>query len=477
MTVPQILALVGLAALIGLALRGRVRNLALVGFSALALYWLSPYDLLFPSLPFWLPTLTLFITILVWSLVTPTEARRLRDNWSALAVLVGAILLAVVGKILPIGWMANISIPNIVIVAGALVIFGLVIVGVTSIKGGERIWLALSVIGLLAIFIVLKSPWLTRQFFALSASLRGQPFDVDPTQTLSIAWLGYSYIAFRLLHTIRDRQSGVLPTVALDEFIAYVIFFPSITAGPIDRLERFVGDLRTPQPLTNEDWVYAGQRLTVGLFKKFVLADGLAWLSITDALVGQTRSGGWLWLFLYAYTLRIYFDFSGYTDIAIGVARLMGIRLPENFAAPFLKSNLTQFWNSWHMTLTQWFRSYFFNPFTRFLRTGRRSQPTWSVILLTQIATMALIGLWHGITLNFLLWGLWHGVGLFAQNRWSDFVRTRFPNLSATDTSRKLLSALGVFLTFNYFALGLVFFALPTPQLSIAAFMKLFGIS
>lgn len=477
MTVAQILALAVLAALIGIALRGRIRNLALVGFSALALYWLSPPDQLFPSLPFWLPTLTIFITILVWGLVTPPEARRLRDNWPALAVLAGSILLAVAGSYLPIGWMAEISIPHIAIVAGALVVFGVLIVGVTSIKRGERIWLAFGVIGLLAIFIVLKSPWLTRQFFEITASLRGRPFDVDPAKTLSIAWLGYSYVAFRLLHTLRDRQSGVLPTVTLDEFVAYVIFFPSITAGPIDRLEHFVQDLRTPQPLTNEDWLYAGQRLTVGLFKKFVLADGLAWLSITDALVGQTRSGGWLWLFLYAYTLRIYLDFSGYTDIAIGTARLMGIRLPENFAAPFLKSNLTQFWNSWHMTLTQWFRSYFFNPFTRLLRTGRRSLPTWLIILLTQITTMALIGLWHGITWNFLLWGLWHGLGLFVQNRWSDFVRTRFPNLGATDVSRKLLPVLGVFLTFNYFALGLVFFALSTPQLSIAALMKLFGMS
>jgi D-alanyl-lipoteichoic acid acyltransferase DltB (MBOAT superfamily) len=183
--------------------------------------------------------------------------------------------------------------------------------------------------------------------------------------------------------------------------------------------------------------------------------------------------------------LRIYFDFSGYTDIAIGTARLMGIRLPENFAAPFLKSNLTQFWNSWHMTLTQWFRSYFFNPFTRFLRTPRigsghaskLSLPTWSMILLTQIATMGLIGLWHGITFNFLLWGLWHGVGLFVQNRWSEFVQTRFPNLGATNLFRNLFTGLGVFLTFNYFAFGLVFFALSTPQLSIAAFLKLLGMS
>ena len=153
--------------------------------------------------------------------------------------------------------------------------------------------------------------------------------------------------------------------------------------------------------------------------------------------------------------------------------RLLGIRLPENFAAPFNKSNLTQFWNSWHITLTQWFRSYVFNPLTRFLRSSKRTLPIWLIILLTQLVTMSLIGLWHGITWNFLLWGLWHGVGLFLQNRWSDLVRVRFPNLKPTF----VLSAIGIFLTFNYFALGLVFFSLSSPALSFAAFMKLFGIS
>jgi alginate O-acetyltransferase complex protein AlgI len=159
------------------------------------------------------------------------------------------------------------------------------------------------------------------------------------------------------------------------------------------------------------------------------------------------------------------------------MARLMGFRLPENFAAPFLKPNLTQFWNSWHMTLTQWFRTYFFNPFTRSLRTSKRTLPPGLIILLTQVCTMLLIGLWHGITWNFALWGLWHGLGLFIQNRWSGFVRVCFPNWGGTSFSRTFLYAGGVLLTFVYFTLGLVFFALSTPQLSFAALLKLFGMA
>ena len=180
-----------------------------------------------------------------------------------------------------------------------------------------------------------------------------------------------------------------------------------------------------------------------------------------------------MWLHLYAYTFQIYFDFSGYTDIAIGIARLVGIKLPENFLSPYTKPNLTQFWNNWHMTLTQWFRSYFFNPFNRWIR-GYKSIPAWTMILIGQLATMLLIGLWHGITWNFILWGAWHGLGLFLQNRWSDFARTR-----VKVSQPRLQTAMqigGILLTFHFVALGWVFFALSEPSLSGTVFIKLFGL-
>ena len=276
------------------------------------------------------------------------------------------------------------------------------------------------------------------------------------------------------MHTIRDRQSGRLPAVTLTEYVNYVIFFPAFTAGPIDRLERFVKELRVPLPMGDEDWIDAGTRLFVGLFKKFVVADLLAVISISDVLVPQVKGAGWMWIFLYAYTFRIYFDFSGYTDVAIGLGRLLGIRLPENFAAPYLKPNLTQFWNSWHMTLTQWFRSYFFNPITRALRSGKQL-PAWIIIFVTQISTMILIGFWHGGTLNFILWGAWHGVGLFIHNRWSEFMRNRLPPWIQSPQGQKVMNALGIFLTFNYVALGWLFFTLSTPAIAWQAMMKLFG--
>jgi D-alanyl-lipoteichoic acid acyltransferase DltB (MBOAT superfamily) len=127
------------------------------------------------------------------------------------------------------------------------------------------------------------------------------------------------------------------------------------------------------------------------------------------------------------------------------------------------------------MTLTQWFRSYFFNPFNRWIR-GFRNMPAWRMLLISQVATMVLIGFWHGITMNYIFWGFWHGLGLFVQNRWSDFVRTRYPNLQQDARLRPVLQIGGIVLTFHFVALGWVFFALTEPALSWQVFLRLFGI-
>ena len=155
---------------------------------------------------------------------------------------------------------------------------------------------------------------------------------------------------------------------------------------------------------------------------------------------------------------------------------MMGIRLPENFASPYLKPNLAQFWNSWHMTLTQWFRAYVFNPFTRSMRAGDHPLPVWIVTLMAQLGTMVLIGLWHGVTASFVLWGLWHGIGLFVHNRWSDVVRPRLPSWMGTRRGQQLVNGLGVLLTFNYVAVGWTFFCLSTPALAWSAILKLFSL-
>ena len=179
------------------------------------------------------------------------------------------------------------------------------------------------------------------------------------------------------------------------------------------------------------------------------------------------RTAGWTWLLVYAYALQIFFDFSGYTDIAIGLGRLLGIRLPENFNAPYLKPNLTQFWNNWHMTLTQWFRAYFFNPLTRALRTGRKAAAGLRMMLHHPDQH-------HGADRPVAR----HHLELCAVGRVARAGPVRAEPLvrvgqaaPARPEQRGLPNArpvdvLGVLLTFHYVALGWVWFALPSLPLS-----------
>jgi len=291
---------------------------------------------------------------------------------------------------------------------------------------------------------------------------------------VDIVWLGYSYLAFRLIHVLRDWQNNRLKPVNLRDFFIYLLFFPAFSAGPIDRLDRFQKDIQAGTRLDTQQIWDGSSRIILGLVKKFVLADSLARIALNPLSAGQVHTSGWMWMLVYAYGLQIFFDFSGYTDMAVGMGMLLGVRLPENFNRPYLKTNLTLFWNSWHMSLTQWFRAYFFNPLTRSIRIRKPGIHTGWVILITQVCTFSLIGLWHGVTWNFYLWGLWHGLGLFLQNRWADF----WKNHSHPITEKVpawLKNGTGWFLTFHYVLLGWVWFALPTPQLALTVFQKLLG--
>ncbi len=468
MGVVEILILTAIAAVLGRVRRGR--PLALMLVSALVIYWLQPKT---APWDFWLPTLSLFLTLLGWAITTPPETRRLPENALSLAVLLGtlgAILLS--ARFFPeeTPFTSPVSLRRFLpILSGFLVL----LIGISLPNRSPRLLPPGLILLLLAIFLVLKSPSLTERSMALIGALLTSNPDGTPAP---LPWLGFSYLAFRLLHTLRDRQAGLLPPVTLAEYVNYAIFFPSFTAGPIDRLERFVKELRSPLPFQPDDWLSVLQRLTTGLFKKFVIADLLALISINDRFVFQALAPGWLWLSLASYALRLYFDFSGYTDIAIGLGRLLGIRLPENFNAPFLKPNLTQFWNAWHITLTQWFRAYVFNPLTRSLR-AQRALPDALILLIGQVATMVLIGLWHGLTWNFALWGVWHGLGLFVQNRWSEFARVHFSSPDIHPWVQQGLRIGGTLLTFIYFSLSMAFFALSTPELAFTVFLRLLGLA
>ena len=469
MGITQIFILALIAAALGRLKRGR--SLTLLAASSIAVFWLQPGQSS-TSLTFWFPTFTLLIILFSWWIVFSSGEQTWRTNLPALLVMAGAVLLMGVGRYIDLEPLVM-DIPRLMLVGvTAAVILSPAIPLLRADKDRSGIYIAMIVL-LIGLLVVTKLPVVLTEVYKTVLSLRGKdvPGDINLFQ-----WLGFSYVVFRLLHTIFDRLAGRLSPMPVADYVNYVIFFPTFIAGPIDRFEHFVIDLNNPVALDRAGWLYAGERFFVGLFKKFVLADGLAWIALNQTFANDLKSIPWMWFLLYAYSLQIYFDFSGYTDMAIGLGRLLGIRLPENFNAPYLKPNLTQFWNSWHITLTQWFRSYYFNPVTRALRSSRWKLPSYLVILIMQITTMVLIGLWHGITINFLLWGLWHGVGLFLHNRWSNFMRGRSYPDRLPASARGALKYLDPFLTFNFVSLGWIFFILPTPSLAWNAFQKLFGV-
>jgi D-alanyl-lipoteichoic acid acyltransferase DltB (MBOAT superfamily) len=319
---------------------------------------------------------------------------------------------------------------------------------------------------IIGIFAVLKLPAL--QGVGANALNIGQSF----------AWIGFSYLAFRLLHVLLDFRSGRLKPLPLPHFVLYAIFFPALAAGPIARIEQFEKALAAP--LSSDRFRQGALRLMRGLLKKFVLADSLALMALSpqlasDALTGTLSGTLVLWLMLYAYAFRLFLDFSGYTDIAIGIGLWAGIKLPENFEAPYLKRNLQAFWNSWHMTLSAWFRAYFFMPASReLLRTPLKA---WreGVVLGAQLGTMILIGLWHGATLNYVLWGAWHGIGLWLFRQWSARAASWDAFVRARPLLARLIGLLSVLTTFHYVALGWIFFALPEPELISKVWLGLIG--
>lgn len=449
---------------------GRKRGFFLFLASVLSIYALQP-ALPIRGLDFWLPTVTLGLAAALWVVITPREARATKENWLAGAgMLAVVLLLGLTRYVWPGSFLTASAPPNMTQLAVMLGLLAGVVI-VLGLLPGARILPVLGVTLLLVALVILKWPELGLSAARLLRSINGQ--GLETASAFDIRWLGFSYIAFRLIHTLKDHLDGRLPVVTLREYVTYLLFFPALLAGPIDRLERFIKDLRVEFRLSLVAWAFVLQRLAWGLMKKFVLADSLALAALNAQNAGQVQVAGWGWVLLYAYALQIYFDFSGYTDLALALGRLAGVQLPENFNQPYLKTNLTQFWNNWHMSLTQWFRAYVFNPLTRALR--GTPAPVWGIILLTQVVTMTLIGLWHGVTWNFVIWGLWHGLGLFVHNRWQEAFRVSVASWASTPLRQNALSLAGFLLTFHYVALGWVWFVLPTPALALSFLGRLFG--
>ncbi len=229
--------------------------------------------------------------------------------------------------------------------------------------------------------------------------------------------LGISFFTFQQVSYLVDRWRGNAPAYGLIEYAAFVSFFPQLIAGPIVRHNQIIGQFaQSPWREGAAEQVSRGLVLfTLGLIKKVFFADELAPIADTgfDAVAaGQAIAFGEAWLAALAYTLQLYFDFSAYSDMAIGLGAMFGLRLPLNFDAPYRALDIRMFWRRWHMTLSSFLRDYVYIPLG-----GNRG--SLSRTYATVMATMLLCGLWHGAGWTFIAWGALHGAAICVNRAWS----------------------------------------------------------
>lgn len=287
-----------------------------------------------------------------------------------------------------------------------------------------------------------------------------------------IFFLGVSYFSFKFIHFLIDCYKSKIKNPDLLTFINYILFFPSFFGGPINRYQTFSDCIANP-PSTS--YLYGSKRIINGLFKKIVLANSLlpftiASLNLSDPSVSALTAV----IGVYAYMLYIYFDFSGYTDMAIGSAEMVGIKLPENFNYPFFKRNLQQFWANWHMSLTAWLTDYIYWPLARKFRhvkNLKRKPITISNIAI--VTTFMACGLWHGDGMNFFIWGTYHGIGLAILNVYGYLIkRYASRGYKAFVSESPVAYGISTFVTVQYVAFGFLLFGCDLPK--IKAFFDLF---
>lgn len=266
--------------------------------------------------------------------------------------------------------------------------------------------------------------------------------------------LAISFFVFEFVHYLVDLQRGKQPIRSVADFTLFSIFWPSVVSGPIKRFEQFLPSIASGcQRINSMDIQIGTMRIVTGLVKKLLIADNLTgyiayWQPNFAVLPYEQR-----WLIFLAISLRILFDFSGYSDIAIGFARLMGIKLPENFNWPYFATSIQDFWRRWHISLSTWIRDYIYIPLGGNQHGILRK-------MTNGLLAFAICGLWHGAAWNFIFWGLYHGIGLVVSTNLQSF----FGNFWIIKKSRFIILPIGWLTTLLFVAIGWLFFFYPVQE-------------
>lgn len=351
-------------------------------------------------------------------------------------------------------------------------------------ESGERLATALTTLGVIA-NICFLGYFKYKNFFIESVN------DVFGTQWNLYAVflpLGISFITFQKIAFLLDIRSGAIKRFDLFDFLVFVFFFPQLIAGPIVHYREMMPQFEKLDSRLNLENIAIGVCLfSMGLFKKVILADGIAAYaspSFNAAASGEVISFFPAWMAALAYTFQIYFDFSGYSDMAMGLARMFNIRLPYNFNSPLKSSSIIEFWGRWHVTLTRFLTAYVYTPMVMRLTRSRmqkgksvlgRKRPTASafavLVLGPTLFTMLLSGLWHGAGNTFIVWGALHGIYLAVNHAWRQW-RPKW------DKARyeRVMKPIGFLLTFGAVVVAMVLFRASSIDASIQILRGMLGL-
>ena len=340
---------------------------------------------------------------------------------------------------------------------------------------------ALYLIGIIANILLLGYFKYKNFFLGTLDTVFGARFPLTPV----LMSLGISFLTFQKIAFLSDVQSGVIDKIPLRDFLLFTLFFPRTLAGPIVHYQEVM-----PQFASNDSreclrHVGIGVALfSIGLFKKAVIADGVAeFVPYRD--VGPIPCI-FAWTGTLAYLLQLYFDFSGYSDMALGAARFFGIRLPMNFNSPLKATSIVDFWSRWHITLTRFLTSYVYTPLVLLLTRyrinrgkpvlrGKRSKPSaiGSLVAAPTLVTMAVSGLWHGAGWQFVVWGLMHGIYLTINQTW----RVLRPRFWANQASyERFMAPVGFVLTFFAVLVSTNFFRADSLQSALSLSTAMMGL-
>ena len=268
--------------------------------------------------------------------------------------------------------------------------------------------------------------------------------------------VGISFFVFQSLsYTIDIYRRQLRPLDRWTDYLFYLSFFPQLVAGPIVRAKDFIPQIRRPLHVSREMFGTWAFLILTGLFKKAIVSDYIS-LNFVDRIFDEPLlySGFECLAGIYGYALQIYCDFSGYSDMAIGIALLLGFRFPKNFDSPYKAATITEFWRRWHISLSTWLRDYLYIP----LGGNRKGRVRTYINLLI---TMLLGGLWHGAAVRFVLWGALHGAALALHKLWLKFV----PRAKATGAEMSWgWRIAGIFFTFNLVCFGWLMFRAESMQ-------------